>query len=178
MRQKIATTTLVGEGLEMEILRIAGVNEVKAHEAATHANVRLGGYNMDQCCPLSEFKAFSVRLEASDLDRLLLLNCGFAGDTKGQTCKLRDVLPGVVAHERVRNVIDKACFPVSTDQAILIVSADEKCGPLTIYDGNHRAMAQYLMRRTVNDVLAYVCVHRRISEWGFVPPLGRIHNGG
>lgn len=158
----------------MDILEAVDVSDVQAHEAATYANVRLGGYDMDRCCLLSEFEAFNVRLEASDIDRLFLLNCGFAADTKGQTCKLRDVLPGVVAHERVRNVIDKARFPVSPNQAILIVSPDEKGGPLTIYDGNHRAMAQYLVQKTVHDVLAFVCVHRRISEWGFVPPLGRI----
>jgi len=158
----------------MLILTNVNVSDVQAHEAATHANVTLGGYQMDRCCPLDEFKAFNVRLEASDIDRLFLLNCGFAAFTKGQTCKVADVLPGIVPQERIRNVADKACFPVSADQAILIVSADEKCGPLIIYDGNHRAMAQYLMRKTVHDVLAYVCVHRNISEWGFVPPLGRI----
>jgi len=162
----------------MIILKAVDVSDVQGHEAATHANVKLGGYDMDRCCPLSEFKAFNVKLEATDIDRLFLLNCGFAAHTRGQTCRLRDVLPGIESHQRVRNVIDKACFPVSTDQAILIVSADEKCGPLTIYDGNHRAMAQFLMRRTVHDVLAYVCVHRRISEWGFVPPLGRIQSEG
>ena len=156
------------------MLEAVDVSDVQAHEAATYANVRLGGYHMDRCCPLGEFKTFNVRLEASDIDRLFLLNCGFAAYTKGQTCILRDVLPGVVTYERVRNVIDKTCFPVSSDQAILIVSPDEKCGPLTIYDGNHRAMAQYLVQRTVHDVVAYVCVHRRINEWSFVPPLGRI----
>lgn len=113
-----------------------------------------------------------MRLESSDIDRLFLLNCGFAENTEGQTCQLRDVLPGLESHQRVRNVIDKACFPVSPDQAILIVSTDEQFGPLTIYDGNHRAIAQYLMRQTVHDVLAYVCVHRRINEWSFMPPLG------
>lgn len=157
----------------MVILKAVDVSDVQAHEAATHANVKLGGYDMDRCCPLSEFKAFNVRLEATDIDRLFLLNCGFAAYTEVQTCKLRDVLLGVVSHERVRNVIDRACFPVSPDQAILIVSPDEKYGPLTIYDGNHRAMAQYLTQRSVHDVLAYICVHRRISEWGFVPPLAR-----
>ena len=161
------------ERQEMDIMSAVDVSDVQAHEAATHANVTLGGYDMDGCCPLSEFKAFKVKLEASDIDRLFLLNCGFAAHTEGQTCKLRDVLPGVVSDERVRNVIDKACFPVSPDQAILIVSPDEKCGPLTIYDGNHRAMAQYLTQKSVHDVLAYVCVHRRISEWRFVPPQGR-----
>lgn len=157
----------------MVILKAVDVSDVQAHEAATHANVTLGGYHMDRCCSLGEFKAFNMKLEASDIDRLFLLNCGFAEYTECQTCRLRDVLPGIESHERVRNVIDKACFPVSADQAILIVSADEKCGPLIIYDGNHRAMAQFLMQRTVHDVLAYVCVHRRISEWGYIPPLAR-----
>jgi len=173
MRRENRRVTLEGARKEMDILESVDVSDVQAHEAATHANVKLGGYHMDRCCPLSEFKAFKVRLEASDIDRLFLLNCGFAPDTEGKTCRLRDVLPGVVSHERVRNVIDKACFPVSPDQAILIVSPDEKCGPLTIYDGNHRAIAQYLMQRTVHDVVAYVCVHSRISEWGYVPHLGR-----
>lgn len=157
----------------MVILKAVGVSDVQAHEAAIHANVKLGGYGMDRYCPLSEFRAFSVRLEAGDIGRLFLLNCGFAKYTEGQTCKLRDVLPNLMSHERVRNVVERACFPVSTCQALLIVSADEKCEPLIIYDGNHRAVAQYLTQKSVHDVLAYVCVHCKIKEWGFVPPLAR-----
>lgn len=161
----------------MHVLKAVDVSDVQAHESATHANVTLGGYNMDRCCPLTEFLAFNVRLETSDIDRLYLLDCGFATYTSGQTCRLRDLLPEAAFHEGVRNVFDKACFPVSPDQAILIVSPDEKSRPLTIYDGNHRAMAQFLKQRSVHDILAYVCVHRRISEWGFVPPLGRMKEG-
>ncbi len=141
----------------MDILKNANLCDIQLHEAANIAAVTLGSHEMDQCCPLGEFKMYKVKLEAADIDRLFLLNCGFASDTNNQTCRLKDALPGLVSKERVRNVIEKACFPVSQDQAILIVSPDEKSGPLIIYDGNHRAIAQFLVHKTVQDVLAFVC---------------------
>lgn len=158
----------------MVIQEIVELCDVQMHEVATYANVRLGSYKMDGPCPLDEFKMYKVKLEAMDVDRLFLLDCGFATYTSDLTCRLKDASPGLLADKRVRMVIDEAYFPVSAKQAILIVSPNEKCGPLTIYDGNHRAIAQFLMRHTVQDVLAFVCVHCRISEWEYVPLLGRI----
>ena len=157
----------------MVILKAVNVALVRAHESATHANVRLDRYDLDKHCPLNEFKAFSVKLEEGDIDRVFLLNCGFAAYTEGGTCKLKDVRPDLLLHDLVRKIIENACFPVSPDQALLMVSADEKCGPLIVYDANHRAMAQYLTQKSVQDVLAYVCVQGRINEWRFVPPLAR-----
>jgi len=52
---------LKGEREKMDILEAVDVSDVQAHEAATHANVTLGGYNMDQCCPLRTRASISYR---------------------------------------------------------------------------------------------------------------------
>ena len=53
------------------------------------------------------------------------------------------------------------------------MSAEEQCSPLVIYDGNHRAIAQYFSLGSVQDVPAFVSVHPRVGTWSYVPPLAR-----
>jgi hypothetical protein len=162
----------------MEIVGEVNVLEIQQHEAATEANVRLGGYRMDECCPTSEFKCCRVRLEHGDLDRLFVLG-DFAKYTKGKSCRLQDVTQDAEKLEKVasfmhgdgrRGSVDLCS---ATGLELLIVCRELQDAPLIIYDGCHRAIAQYLKYRSMSGVPAYVCVHPAIDLWGYVPPQAR-----
>lgn len=152
----------------MMILANVETSEVQRHEEKVSANVRLGGYGMDQHCPLGEFTCFRALLEHIDVDRLYALN-DFAALTEGRTCRLRDALPSAASERRVAS-FDTIDLRVCAGLELEIVSTEAKAGPLIIIDGNHRSISQYLRCRTIAGVPAYVCVHSNILRWPYVPP--------
>lgn len=149
---------------------------VQAHERATDANVRLGGYHMDRVSPTAEFQLFRVTLVDADLGRLFLLGITeFGVCTAGESWRVPDLLPAAALLPRVAPFVrDKIDLPARPDRALLIVSPDPHTGPLVITDGNHRAMAYYSMHRSVQGVPAFVCVHPKIRGWNFMPPPARV----
>lgn len=149
------------------------------HEEATNANIALGRsanhyYDIDKICPIHEFRIYRAVLEAEDIDRLFMEYGDFAPLTKNATALVKDVLPKEAEREKVRQFTkDRLDLRSRPDRAILAVSASERGEPLIIYDGNHRAIAQYLIYQTVHDVPVFLSVHPRVGAWGFVPPLAR-----
>lgn len=74
------------------------ITVVQCHEQATASNARLGGYDMDRHCPPREFRCYRVQLERSDEHQLFLLGLTeFINQTRHQSCRLSDVLPGASA---------------------------------------------------------------------------------
>lgn len=159
----------------MTIVEPVTLATVQAHEQATAANVRLGGYHMDLVSATSEFQLFRATLEDVDLGRLFLLGLDeFAVCTGGKSCRMPDLLPVAALLPRVAPFIrDRIDLPARPDRALLIVSPDPHAGPLVLTDGNHRAMAYFSMHKSMQGVPAFVCVHPRIRGWNFLPPLAR-----
>jgi hypothetical protein len=162
----------------MEIIGEVNVAEVQQHEANTDANVRLVRYRLDACCPTHEFRCHRIRLDPSD-DELLYVLCDFARYTKDQSSRLRDVTPEAASLERVASFMHGDGNRGSVDLRsaaeldLLIVSKELKPAPLVIYDGCHRAIAQFLRFGSLSGVPAYVCVHPAINSWAHVPPQAR-----
>ena len=150
---------------------------VQRHEAATGSNAKLGGYHMDRHCPTSMFRCYRVHLERHDESRLFLLGLTeFATQTKGQSCRLRDVLPTASAIPRVGSFVTSGVDLRSrSGLELVLVTADLHSAPLIAIDGNHRVIAQFLTSGTTEGIPAFVCVHPDIGHWNFVPPLARTY---
>ncbi len=56
----------------MDILKNANLCDIQLHEAANIAAVTLGSHEMDQCCPLGEFKMYK-----GSWKRQTLIDCFF-----------------------------------------------------------------------------------------------------
>ena len=151
------------------------MSEVQRHEQATASDVRLGGYHMDCHCPTNEFRCFRVKLERREEDRIFLLGIPeFIDSTRGQSCRLRDVVQGASTIERVASFITAGVdLRVRPGSELVLVTAEFQSAALVAIDGNHRAMAHYLAHGSVDGVPAFVCVHSAISRWHFVPPIAR-----
>jgi len=156
----------------MQILKEVEVEVVQKHEMEIKANARLGGYDLDKYCPLSEFKAFRVCLERVDADRLYLLS-QFAEYTKAQTCKLLDALPETASNPRVATFISRIDLRSAVKLELVIISVNARRGPLVIIDGNHRAIAHWLTHKCIHGVPAYVCEHPNVNQWPFLPQSAR-----
>lgn len=161
----------------MVVVEEVDIATVQRHEETTASNARLGGYHMDRHCPTSEFRCYRVQLERSDEDRLFLLGLTeFTNQTRGQSCRLRDVLPTASAIQRVASFSSVAVDLRSRPGLeLVLVAAELRNAPLIAIDGNHRAMAQFLTYGTVEGVPALVCAHQAIGQWHFVPPLARTY---
>ena len=153
------------------------IADVQHHEQATASNARLGGYHMDRHCPTNQLLCYRVQLERPDEDRLFMLGLTeFINQTRGQSCRLRDVLPGASAIQRVASFITAGINLRSrSGLELVLVAAELQCAPLVAIDGNHRAMAQFLAHGSVEGVPAFVCVHPAIGQWPYVPPLARAY---
>lgn len=156
------------------------LDDLGRHEEATNANIAIGRtanhyYDLHKICPIHEFRIYRAALEADDINRLFMEYGDFLRLTKDGTAMVKDVLPEKVQTGRVLQFTKDQGFDLRSrrDRAILTVSANESGEPLIIYDGNHRAIAQYLTYGTVQDVPIFLSVHPRVSGWGFVPPLAR-----
>jgi hypothetical protein len=159
----------------MIVVGEVSLSVVQQHEEATTANARLGGYHMDLHCPTDEFRCFRVILDQRDDARLYLLGLTeFINQTRGQTCRLRDVVREAASVQRVASFITGGLdLRTGSGLELVLVCRELQSAPLVAIDGNHRAMAQYLTHDSVEGVGAFVCVHPAISNWPFVPPLAR-----
>jgi len=158
----------------MKIVAIADLQTLRRHERATASNTTLGGYHMDKYCALGNFRILRGILEATDIERLYLLG-QFAPYTNGRTCKLRDVrpeavAPGQISSERVGSFLQgKVNLALEKNLDVVIVSPEEVAGPLILIDGNHRSVAHFLSHGGIDGIPAFVCVHRSICRWPYVP---------
>lgn len=156
----------------MKIIETVDLGVISQHEKKTGANVTLGGYHMDRCCPLAEFQLLRCVLELDDIERLFVLN-DFAKFTAG-SCRLKSVLSDAASNQRVAAFSNgRVDLRKAPNLELLIVSANADDGPLLIIDGNHRAIWQYLAYSSIHAVPAFICVHSRINEWGYMPIAAR-----
>ena len=167
----------------MLIISSVDIAIVKNHERRTGSNATVGGYGMDQHCPTAEIEAFQVTLEADDWAKIFLI-AQFAKFTIGNTCKVHDIdwhRLGDDSKARINSFIEPPAnsrfTPVdlhsSADLALVIVSANAESGSLVVIDGNHRAIAQWHKYGAVSGVHAFLCVHKNINNWAYVPPQAR-----
>ena len=152
------------------------LRDVEQHELKTGANSRLGSYGMSDVCPVNEFECFKGAFEVDDLERLFLLGM-FAKHTRDHSGRLRDVLESMSENDRVGSFFDaKVDVATRPELAVVAVTDDLYRGSLTLIDGNHRSISQFLRQRTIEGVPAFVCVHPQIRRWGFLPALARANS--
>ena len=157
----------------MQNLEEVSVSVVQAFEQAINSNARIDSYGLEKLCPVREYKAFKVKLEAHDIGRLYLLG-EFVKHTAGHTGLVADILPAMGYNPRVLQFTATTFdLRAAAGKELVIVTPDERTGPLVVIDGNHRVIAQQLNYHTVEGILAYVCSHARVIEWGFVPEYAR-----
>lgn len=156
-------------------VRNSSLDEIQAHEIATGANARLGGYGMDEHCPLAEIVCMHVTLSEYDLERMFVLP-DFRKYTRNHSCRLVDVNDAtlLVAMERqpagAQNELD---LTTRNRMELVLVGTDLNQRPLIAVDGNHRLLAHYIRHRSIDGVPAYVGIHPNMYNWPFVPSLAR-----
>jgi len=154
-------------------LREVTLAEVRQHEAASDANIRLGGYTMDEYCPISEIRCFHVRLEAQDTERIFLLN-DFGERTKDGSCRLIDLDETAGTIEKVRSLMNSAIdLRICSGLEIIAVCSDVERAAIVVADGNHRAIAQYGTYGSLAYIPAYICIHPKMDDWPHVPQKAR-----
>jgi hypothetical protein len=160
----------------MRIIESVDLDTLQVHEKATNCNVKLGSYKMDQICPIAEFQINWVLLDDSELERIFLLG-EFGKMTHNKTNRLIDVmdlLPDDTTKRIDERILSRNLdIRLQRNESLMIVATNIEDGPLTIIDGNHRAMNHFKKHNNIQDVPAYVCVHPNISRWPFVPRLAR-----
>jgi hypothetical protein len=161
-------------------LRNATLEEIRNHEERTNANVRIGGYEMEEHCPTGEIQYFHVELTSSDLARVFLLGeQTFAPHTKGRSFKLVDITStaeSMAMARRPAGEVNRVDLHVDSGLEPVLVSNNLECGPLVTIDGNHRLTAHYARSGTIDGVKVFVAVHSNMLAWDFVPPLARLTN--
>lgn len=163
-------------------IREANILEIQHLENFTNASVRIGNHCMEDYAPTSEFLFYRVILEKSDTDRMFVLfETGLTKQTLGQTCRLKDIVSSSENIERVKQAINGGnSFSKGVDlksdpnMELELVASELYNVPLTIIDGNHRAIAHYIIHGSVQGVPAYICVHKNISKWPYIPPGARM----
>lgn len=151
---------------------------LRSHEALVNANVRLGGYHMDQNSPPADFRLFRASLDSLDWLRLYLLG-EFAKHTWGKTARVVDAPFELLSEDSKARIT--SFFEVRPDLnrlsldlrnlphlAPVVVTTDIALGSLTIIDGNHRAIAQCWQHGPTAGVPIIVCVHNNISQWPYI----------
>lgn len=157
----------------MKIIERIELPLIRRHERQTKANVTLGGYKMDICCPVAEFKLMRCVLELDDIHRLFVL-AEFSKHTNGE-CMVKAATAETIGNPRVASFAkDMVDLRKTAGLDLLIVSADASRSPLLIIDGNHRAIWQYLTYQSIHGVPAFVCSHPRINDWGYVPKVAKM----
>jgi hypothetical protein len=159
----------------MIVFQEVSLATVQQHELDTNSNVRLGGYHMDRFCPTAEFCCHRVQLQHSDGDRLFLLGISaFISQTQRDSCRLRDLLPTAASIPNVASFVrDGVDLRSQPCLELVLVGAQLQLGHLVAIDGNHRMMAHYLNHASVEGVPAFVCVHKNITQWSYIPTLAR-----
>jgi hypothetical protein len=149
--------------------------KLKKFEHKIDGNVKIGGYDMDKICPVSEGKCYKVTLEDSDLDRVYLLrDPTFTNLTKNRDYRFSDLQDVAREEARVKHLLEKNIdLSVNSDWAPVFVCPDIGNGALIAIDGNHRLMAHFLLRGSIANLMAYVYVHENILQWGFIPKAAR-----
>ena len=124
---------------------------------------------------LSEYQAFHVAMDEGD-ERKLVLWWENQKATKDLNCRLIDSMEGAGNLDRVNSFIHgdgKGRLP-----ADLRTMANKEPVAVTnkldgdfwyLIDGSHRCLAQFRSGKPFQNVRIYVCVHRRIMQWAYIP---------
>lgn len=155
--------------------RNASLDEIQAHEIAMEANACLGGYGMDEHCPLAEIVCMHVALSECDLKRLFVLP-DFRKHTRNHSCRLVDADDSALAvamegqPSGTHNELD---LTTRNQLELVLVGTDLNERPLIAVDGNHRLLAHYIRHRSIEGVPAYIGIHPNMYNWSYVPLLAR-----
>lgn len=164
----------------MNIVSSITIDEMRGHEVATNANVRLGGYAMDELFPVDEILMYRVTFETGDLARLFVL-WDLSRATLERSCQLADTLPAeglVLAMERIPdNSVNEINLAISTGREPVLVTNNLHSGALTVIDGNHRILAHFIRHQSINGVSALVAQHANMHTWPYVPRSAREYAG-
>ena len=165
----------------MRDIQLANLSEIRQLEKYTNASVQIGNHCMEDHAPTSEFLYYRVILEQNDIDRIFVLyEPGLANLTLDQTCRLKDIISTACKDKRVEQAISGgSSFPKGINlksdpnMELELVASELYTAPLIIIDGNHRAIAHYTTYGNLHGVPAYVCIHKNISQWKYIPPLAK-----
>lgn len=124
--------------------------------------------------PVGDFRAFSAKLETTDVDRMFMW-FEFRKHTKDGSSKLTDSLPEAAEVPRIKSFIQgdsqkpPADLRTTPNLEPMLVTHDLHRGPLYGIDGNHRMVAQFLSGKSFDGVPVYVCTHPNLLTWAYIP---------
>jgi hypothetical protein len=154
----------------MKIINQIEYNQLKQFEVQVGGNVKVGGYNMNNVCPIEEGQCYQIKLQDNDISRLFLLGeATFTKLTPAKNYRLSEIIDDVKNLPRVKYWIDKKLdLRLSPEWSPIFVSKDVK-GPIITIDGNHRLMAHFHQHQAIEGLHGYLFVHPSIPKWDFIP---------
>lgn len=155
----------------MNIISQIDYQRLKQFEKQIGGNVKVGGYGMDNLCPIEEGHCYQIKLQENDTNRLFLLGeTTFKSLTYDKNYRLSDIIDDVKNLVRVKHWIDyKLDLRISVEWSPIFVCPDTNSGPIVTIDGNHRLIAHFHQHNTIEGLLGYLFVHPNIQQWGYIP---------
>jgi len=156
--------------IEMNIIEQIEYDKLKQFEDQIGGNVKVGGYEMDNICPINEGHCYQIKLQENDIDQLFLLGeTTFKGLTHDKNYRLSGIIDSVKKLDRVKYWIDKKLDLRSSPEWSPVFVSPNTDGPIITIDGNHRLMAHYYQHKNIEGLQGYLFVHPNIQKWGFAP---------
>jgi hypothetical protein len=165
----LRSLSLNSKQLKMTVNQIE-YNKLREFEDKIGGNVKVGGYKMDEICPVAEGLCYQIKLEESDTGRLFLLGeATFTHLTPTKDYLLTNISDDVKEMKRVKYWIDqKLDLRESPEWSPIFVAKDIE-SPIVTIDGNHRLMAHFNQHRTIEGLHGYLFIHQNIQKWGCIP---------
>jgi hypothetical protein len=150
------------------------INNIDISEVQSHLQ-RMGSA-VELPYSVIDYSACLVSLDDDDV-RNLVLWFEFEKHTANSTCNVVDSLPQAAANERISRFIkgdsQQQLPPLDLRTSVamepVIVARALHSDFLYIIDGNHRVVAQQITGKGFRNAKAYVCMHREIDNWEYVP---------
>lgn len=155
----------------MNIISRIEYQHLRQFEEQIGGNVKVGGYKMDEICPIEQGKCYQIRLHENETNRLFLLGeATFTSLTRDKNYRLSDIIDDVKYLDRVKYWIDyNLDLRLSQEWSPIFVCPNVINGPIVTIDGNHRLMAHFHMHKTIDGLNGYLFVHPNILQWGYIP---------
>lgn len=158
----------------MRVVEEIDLTVIQEYLRAIGSGVKLDPHAMPG--PLDQHRAYRVLLDGADVADLVLY-WEFQKYTKGESCKVTELLESSGSLKRVRSFIDgdpaKGFLPLDlrTIEHKEPVIVTDRLGSSFQYviDGNHRIIAQHVSGKGFAEVPAFVCAHPNLREWAYVP---------
>jgi hypothetical protein len=153
----------------MRVIGCIGIEVIEEHLRDQHSGVSLP-------CRTGECLGFKVQLDDDDVQKLVLW-WEFQEETQNENCRVTSLFDSATAKERVMDFIEgvpgkglgPADLRVTPNREPTIITDAIESNFLYLIDGNHRTCAQYLSRKSFQDVSAFLCVYPALMKWAYVP---------